>query len=505
MATVTATIEFHNGTTWANITADVISKSLHWRGGIKGSGPTDRVAVPGQLDLELKNGQSASGGLGYYSPDHSNKRTGWMLGARIRVKLVSGANTRYWMYRVKDIRPIAGKYNERLVGVTAMDYMEEFSKRMTSGLTIQQDQRGDELLTTLVASMPIAPVNTDYATGAFPFAYSFHDERDEETSCITVLQKISQSELSYVFIDGDATDGETLTYQTHLTRPAAAVASGTLNDTMVGLEVIHGQDTIYNKIKATTYPVEIGTAVEVLGSVPEEFALEPSETKTIFIRYVDDQTARRISGSDVVTPEADTDYKMSSIQNNDANDLNADLTITATAGGNTLEAELENTNSTQKGYVNLLQVRGYKVTLYDKIENVKSDSTSITAYGEKTLTYNMPYQNNANFGDAAATELLRRHKDPLTSVSGVTFIANKSTTLMGYALTHGIGTRETITETVTGVDNDFHINGYEYELMAGNNLKVTWILERAWNETPYFTIDDATYGEIDGPYLIAPF
>jgi hypothetical protein len=165
---------------------------------------------------------------------------------------------------------------------------------------------------------------------------------------------------------------------------------------------------------------------------------------------------------------------------------------------------VENTHTTAKGYVNTLQIRGYKVTTYDKVESHQSDSASITAYGEKTLTYNMPYQNSSVFGQAVANELIRRHKDPASNISSVTFIANRSTTLMGYALTLGIGSRVNIVETVTGVDADFFINGFDYELLSGNILQVTWLLERSFTDTTYWILGDATYGVLGVTTKIAP-
>lgn len=504
MASVTATLEFYNGSTWADITPDMIAGSLEWSGGIRRGGPTDRVALPGRMTVELKNGQNSSGGLGYYSPDHANKRTGWVIGAKIRVKLVSGANTRYWLYRVKEIKPVPGQYGQRRVDVTASDYMEELSVRKVSGLAIQTNSRGNDLLTTLLASMPIAPTVTSFDAGAFQFPYSFHDEKDEETACLTVAQKISQSELSYIYCDGDATGGETLHYESHTTRMNNVTAAGTLSDTMQDLSIEHSREDIYNKIKSVVSPVEVDTAVSVLGSVSEAVQLEPSEEKIIYLRYTDEATTRRISAIGVISPVADTDYKMSSVAGVDGNDLNANLTLAAIVGANTLSVTLENTAAV-KGYVLPLQVRGQKVTLYDKIESVAKDDTSIAAYGERTLTYNMPYQNNASFGQAVANEVLRRFKDPSSNISGVSFVANRSDTLMGYTLTLGIGSRVSIFETVTGVNSHFYINGYEYELRAGNSLSVTWMLERAFNSTRYFTVGDTAYGVIGGAYNIAPF
>jgi hypothetical protein len=504
MATVTPTLEFYNGSSWVDITADMIAGSLSWRGGLRGGGPTDRLAVPGQLEVELKNGQSASGGLGYYSPDHANKRAGWALGAKIRIKLVSGGNTRYWLYRIKKIKPVPGQYGPRRVEVTAMDYMNEFSKRKVSALPVQKNKRGDELLTTLVASMPFAPVATSYGVGVFPFPYAFHDEQDELTHCMTVLQKITQSELGYIFVDGDATGGETLHYEPHTTRQNNATSVGTLSDTMTDLDVIHSDDDIWNSVKANTYPVDANEEIVVLGTIPEEFSLEPGESRTVTIPYLDDITERRVSGENIITPVAGTDYKMSSFSNNNGSDLNASLTMTPTAGSNTLSAVFVN-NSLVKGYVNSVQVRGNKIKVSEKVGSNAIDDTSVNAYGEKSITYNMPYQSYSVFGQAVADEIVRRYKDPSSNISGVGFVANRTATLMSYALTIGISSRITVVETVTGVDGDFFVNGYDYELQPGNVLRLTWTLERAFNTVQFFTIDDATFGAIDGIYLIAPF
>lgn len=505
MASVTATLEFYNGTDWVDISDDMIAGSLSWSGGIRGNKPTDRVAMPGSLDVELNNSQGNSAAtLGYYSPDHASKRAGWEIGAKIRVKLESGGDTRYWMYRITSITPVPGQYGKRRVKVVAKCYMNEFSKRKVSGLSIQRSKRGDELLTTLTNSMPFAPANTSYSEGAFISPFAFHNEQDESTYCLSVVQKISQTDLSYIFWDGNTTDGETLHFEPHTTRQNMLTPSGTISDTMVDMEIDHSTDSVWNYVNAYTYPVEEELEISVLGEISSEFSLEPGEERTITIPYLDDVTERRISGQNIVTPEANTDYRMSSATNNGGNDFNSYFTMTPTAGANTLSVNVENTG-TSKGYVNMLHVRGYKVKTSEKVGLISLDQPSINAYGEKSITFNMPYQSSAVLGKAVADEILRRFKDPASNISGVSFIANRSTTLMNYALTFGISTRIVVIETVTGVNSGFFINGFDYELKAGNILHVSLTLERAFNDTRYFTLDDATYGVLDGAYTLAPF
>ena len=142
---------------------------------------------------------------------------------------------------------------------------------------------------------------------------------------------------------------------------------------------------------------------------------------------------------------------------------------------------------------------------------VTLNNVSSTIRSERILRILLPASTNiatgtgsSAAGAAVATEVLRRYKDPNTQIGGVTFLT-KTAALMTYALTVGIGSRITITETVTGVSDAFYINGFDYEMPFKNILRVTWMLERAYNDSPYFTIDHVTYGEIDGAYTLAPF
>jgi hypothetical protein len=71
-------------TAWTDITDDVAS-DLSLRYGIQGNGPLHRVASTGDLDFQLFNDANNSGKkLGWYSPAHANKRTGWDFDRPVR-------------------------------------------------------------------------------------------------------------------------------------------------------------------------------------------------------------------------------------------------------------------------------------------------------------------------------------------------------------------------------------------------------------------------------------
>lgn len=497
------TVEFYDGAAWQDVSADVVG-SFQYGHGLLSPSPTDRVSPPGMLECEMDNSAANSGAkLGYYSYDHANVRTGWRIGAKLRVKIVSGGNTRYDLYRIKDIQPAPGLYASRRVAVTAVDYMDEFEIRKLTALTVQTGKRGDELLTTLVASMPIAPTATSYDTGLYLLPYAFHDDEDENTYCVTVLQKIGQSDLSYIYVDGNATGGETLHYEQPQKRYTTTASAATFSNTMIEMDLGHGRDDIYNNIKVTTNPVEVGTAIEVVASVPAEIPLEPSEHKIITLRYIDSSTDRRISAINLQTATAGTDYNFSSRSGTQSGDLNGSLTAVFTQGANSVSADLTNGSATQKGYVLPLQARGNKVTTNNKVESISKDTTSINTYGERTLNFNMPYQSSANVGKVVADELLRRTKDEHTQIKSITYNANRNSTFMGYALTLFIGSRITVTETVSGVSTDFFVNGMEFNVDPGKILNVTYYLERAFGAAgaTYFVLDTSV---LDGMDILLP-
>jgi hypothetical protein len=239
---------------------------------------------------------------------------------------------------------------------------------------------------------------------------------------------------------------------------------------MRGLTVNRKADTIYNTIKGTGYPLQLGTTNEVLWMSRKEIVLDPSQTFVTVVRFSDPSGAGKrvavIPGSEV-TPVTITDYKMSATAGGTGSDLNANLTIVVTWGGNTASVSLTNTAAVT-GYINLLQLRGKLIRLYDPAEVVKTDSTSKLAYGDRSLSYSLPYQDNVNTVEAFSTELLAKLKDQYSTVDGLEFIANSTSTLMGYAMSLDVGLRITASETVTGIAAiDFFVNSYDLTIEAG--------------------------------------
>lgn len=71
---------------WTNVTEDIEALPMTFSRGTRGVGPEDLVAMPGTLELSLRNDAGNSAGLeGLYSPNHPNCRLGFGFGTPVRV------------------------------------------------------------------------------------------------------------------------------------------------------------------------------------------------------------------------------------------------------------------------------------------------------------------------------------------------------------------------------------------------------------------------------------
>jgi hypothetical protein len=136
--------------------------------------------------------------------------------------------------------------------------------------------------------------------------------------------------------------------------------------------------------------------------------------------------------------------------------------------------------------------------MYDDAIAAASDATSISNYGYRELSFDLPYQDSVYIATDFADAILGRYKNPYTDIKSVGFWANTNSTLAGYAVLRDIGDRITLTETVTGLSSkQFFINGVEYEYRQ-KNLRCKWSLEPAafFNDAS-LVLDDSSNGKLD--------
>lgn len=498
----TWSIEAYLSSSWTAI-SDVLADNhdvTAWRG-IEGGLVNNRVGGIGSLAFYLDNSEANSGGLlGYYSPDHTNCRTDFARGLPVRLKLTSGGSTLYLLYELAEIEPGAGQFKQRETYCLAVDYMQRLSKYKPTGIPVQEDKRPDQLVQTVLDAMDTAPENTSLATDPLVFPLAFHSERNERATGMSLISKVAMSALGYAFVDGDSTDGETFKYQTRHTRAAGALAA-TLSDTMSRLTVRRSNANQYERVVCQIHPANVDEGQDtVLAELQQELKLAAGETITVKLRYRDPNGATRISAKNLLTTlVADTHYRMSSASDDGGNDLNANLSITITDGGNEAAVTLENTGGVT-GYINLLKVVGDGIYLYDPIDVVVE-----AANPETVLNFDLYYQADYYVAKDFTTAIYNQVAADVSDVESVAFYADANSTLMGYALTCGIGARIALEETATGLDREFFINKVTWRVQQDGRLMVEWLLEPGWATANFMILNDTTAGVLDDTDYVLAF
>lgn len=479
-----------DGSNWTDVSADVrASEEIIIRYGIFGHSPKNRVAGIGSMAWAMDNSEQNSGGLlGYYSPDHANKRTGFELNLAARVKVDVGTyygernygdfyyGTSYVKFTgfIKRIDVMAGKYGKRLTKCVAYDYMWDLSKNKMDLLAVQETRRSDLLVGDIVGNLGDAPVSTSYETGQETFTFAADDLRDERSTALSALQKVAVSELGYVYVKGDNIDGGVLKFEDRHFRVGSDPLFILTDSEITQLKGSRKIDNLYNIIKAISYPREEGASNEVLWTYQTTLQINANSTETIIARYVDpDQKGIRIAGKSLVDLVAGTDYKFGSTEGGGNDDKQADLTVTETFGSNSAKLALQNTSGAT-GYVNLLQIRGIAIRIFEPITTISENSVSQTSYGEREFTMPLPYQDNHLVSKDFADSILADNKDPRQLITNLA--VKEKDGLSSRAASHiEPGDRITLSETVLGIDaEDFFVHGINLRLQVPKTIEASW-------------------------------
>ena len=96
-----------------------------------------------------------------------------------------------------------------------------------------------------------------------------------------------------------------------------------------------------------------------------------------------------------------------------------------------------------------------------------------------------------NVATAIAAYVLDQHENPSGRADGLVFDPQRSDALMLAALTSDLGTRITVTETVTGLSSDFFIHRMDFRIMAGRYMEVTLGLSASAFASDFWILEDA--------------
>jgi len=473
--------------------------------GIQGSSPIDRVANTGTATFALRNGTfNSAATLGYYSPQHASVRAGWGLGIGCRVRITDPATATIWtrfIGRIDAIDPIPGLKGERIVNVMAVDWLDEAARfSIPADIGEQVNQSWDGILTAIVAEVPVAPTATNYDSGTESYPYALDTSANARQKALSEFKKLADSEAGFIFL----TAAGTLRAENRHVRMTNVTSVWTLTGTEYqALELPSTRDDIINTVRVTTHPKVVdATATHIVYRQANVIEFAAGQTKLLLGPYRDDDTGETIGATDVQPLVAGVDFTANTNSDGSGTDVSTDVSIVQTFGPSGAKFNVTNNGAVQ-AYLTSLVLTGKRILDHGTNTLEATDATSITTHGEHAVDFDMSYQANDNVGQGAADYLLAKFKDPLAQARTITVIGRTSA-LLTQILTRDISDRITLSETVTGVSDDFFINGMELVVKPSGHVQATYILTPAQDPFAglYWILGTSTLGTNTTP---APF
>jgi hypothetical protein len=523
-------IQFSVGV-WTDVTDDiVISDRVHFERGITNNGPTDRVASTGRLTFTLDNSTNNSVGLaGYYSPGHTNARTGFATGIPVRLRFTYDLKTRtkfYGRIQADGIKPSPGIYGTRRTEVTAVDWMNQAATHNIKLPTYTTLKRIDEVVPLIVSNMPLAPLSTDYRTGVDTFVSVF-DSVGANTRALSEFQKLALSEYSYIYLKCTNDSDEVLVVEGRNSRQNYGVSVVTFpvvvedcgfllneddtflmteademllldeatdaefTDTGINPEFSYGKH-LSNVVNVTYYPRRYDTVAGTLFALQSPFQIDVAGSKTAYTCNYRDPSggAWRVAGKEMVTPVATTHYLANSLSNGSGTDYTANLTVTAVYGANAVEYTIQNA-ATAAVYVTKLEAVGKGIYLYDSIDFVAQGTASQAQHGTYELDINMAYQDQPETAEMIGNLESYNLSNPRYELDTWPFNANRDSLSMSAFLTAEIGDRVHFQETQTGFHADRYIDHISCEILPNKVINATW-------KTRHASVINSWYLEVAG-------
>lgn len=491
---------------WTDVSSLVLTNPRpRWRRGIMGNGPTDRVAGTGTFTFALKNDDNA------FSPGHASVQSGFGIGNKVRLSFVFEGLTWYKYYgRIapNGIAVIPGTYGQRYALITAHDWMGQINNHELRLLSLTTNQRSDQALTAIDGNLEISPLSTSYGTGV-TFTRIFHNIKDR-TKAIAEINKIVDSELGQYTVIGDRTGGETVQLEARYTRATTGsplnliktksesyflqkedgdyllkedgdkiylsdVQAADFDNIMFDMKVSDGKH-LANVINSSAQQVEIDSAATtVLFNLEKVIEITGNSSLTnLKSAYTDPSGAdRKVTGTEMVTPVATTDYTANAEEGGGGADMTADLSVTGpdgtgnvSFGAGAAEYGLVNSSATTL-YVTKLQFRGKGVYDYQSVSYVAEDATSKALHGARNINITFIYEDDPTVAKSYGQILLNELANEETTVDYFEANANRNSMTMYGFLQLEPGTRFTLTEDQAAIDADYFVNGYEAEIIDG--------------------------------------
>lgn len=489
---------------WTDITAYLI-RDIDGEWGMGGNGPLDLLARTGTMDIVLNNDGAN------LIPEMPGALTGWKKGIGVKLVLYfEGVPYVRFKGTVKSIKPGNGLFGHLRVNVHVTDWLEYAAEHPVVNPGVLANQRGDDVIQTALGLMPIQPAATELDTGMSVFPTTF-DTVTSHTKTYAEFGKVAFSEPGAVYLRKDKFNGETLVFEAANHRGGwkplsqiekAKADSGFLqkeddgyllkedggriilnqaeeffaDNNMMSAETEYGERVI-NLFNISANPRRIDASAQVLFKLDAPVAISGGQTIVLKGTYADPAGGLPINGQNMITPATPGDYLANTMFDSSGADLSADLIVTPSYGGEGFRHLVKN-NSLYKGWITKFNYRGYGIYRYNPISHAEEDANSIAEFSTQSESMDQKYQNALLHGRVYAATVVEEERSARMILNKVTFIANRSNTLMMAFLNGDIGLYFRCANDEKGIDDLYYVQGVRFKIKPGGYIMFTWNVKK---------------------------
>lgn len=511
-------LELHGlGLGWTDVTEDLTTDPLLVTRGFQSASPDDLIAAPSTFAFGLDNSAYNSARVqGYYSPDSAGVCAGFALGIRVRLQVAlssGGVYTRFVGF-IQEIHPQPGIFEDQTTSIQAASWLQMASTTLAAGVTSQVNQRGDQLIATLVSLATIQPASTFFRQTEDVFPHALYDLDPASSTIMDGLDSVAKSGLTRIWEQADGT----LVIEPRTIRESGwhdqfAVTDiappGRPSFLLTAMPAMRTLAALYNRCQITVHPARVDTVPVVLYSYQttgSPTAITPGQIVVMHSPYVDpSQQAQSVGGFAMIDNAGAghpgqlplADYKFSATADGLGADLSAFFTVGVTFAGNEAVFTVQNIG-TVSGYLIKLQCRGQGIYDYQVVVATNTATSSQAAMGQQNLSVDCPYHVDPIFAQNAARYMTALLSPTLTQLDqGVQlYIPAGQIADREACLQMEVSTTLAISESVTGLSvGQFWINAVRDEWDERNNLTITLSLARR-DPNLYWQLGSAGFGEL---------
>jgi hypothetical protein len=225
------------------------------------------------------------------------------------------------------------------------------------------------------------------------------------------------------------------------------------------------------------HPVITDTSLKVLYKLGTPLPVPSGQTATFSAHYTDPSGLSQVSGTNMQTPVATTDYLANTEADGSGTNETANIVVTATYYGDTVYYSILN-NAGSGVWITFLQARGYGIYYGNSIESTVDDTTSQTDHGYFPFQFDMKYQKDAAIADTYGRAVIEEYKFPKSRITKMNYLANLNKNHLVSFLMLTIGSLILGTEDRSAISNHYYITDRAFTIKQGGIIHVEYGLKQ---------------------------